>query len=323
MAWVIYKHTLLVGDRKGWSYIGQTSKTKPERRWGSGGNNYKKNSFFYAEIQKHGWDAFSHEILEEGITTRTAANKAEQYWIDHYRTFVGFDDCKGFNLTPGGGSYQYRITNSVNETILAWEAELDKYLLAGWWIMDPLEYKRWFRRNSESYVLEKQRKREAYQQNIEAGRQKQRDYYAENAEKIRQRSRDAYKKDGKERYQKNRASRLASNKAYYAKLKDTAEYKQKHAEANKKWWEKKRLLESNREVNVKLPKPRKSDYRHSAETRKKMSENCTRCRAVRCVETGQVFRSAEDAFKQLNIRHIAECCKNTKRTTGGYHWEYV
>lgn len=322
MAWVIYKHTLLVGDHKGWSYIGQTSKANPEYRWGKG-NNYKSNSFFYAEIQKHGWDAFSHEILEKDIPTRTAANKAEQYWIDHYRTFVGFDDCKGFNLTPGGGSHQYRITNSANETTLAWEAELDKYLLDGWWIMDPLEYKRWFRRNSASYVLEKQRKREAYQQNIEVERQKQRDYYAENAEKMRQRGRDSYKKDGKERYRKNRSNRLASNKAYRDKLKDTAEYKKRHAEANKRWLEKKRLLASSLEVSVKLSELHISEYRHSDETKKKISENCTTCRAVRCVETGQVFRSAHDVFKQLNIRHVTECCKNSKRTAGGYHWEYV
>lgn len=60
-------------------------------------------------------------------------------------------------------------------------------------------------------------------------------------------------------------------------------------------------------------------YHHTDESRKKMSENCTRCRAVFCVETGQVFRSAREVFKQLNIRHITECCKNPKLTAGGYH----
>jgi hypothetical protein len=64
-------------------------------------------------------------------------------------------------------------------------------------------------------------------------------------------------------------------------------------------------------------------YQHDDERRKKMSENCTRCRAVLCLETGQVFRSAHDVFKQLNIRHVVECCKNPKLTAGGYHWEYV
>ena len=247
MSWVIYKHTLLVGDHKGWSYIGQTSKANPNRRWGNG-NNYKGNSLFYNAIQKYGWDAFSHEIIEDSITTRAAANKAEHYWIDHYRTFVGFPDCKGYNLTPGGGSFQYRITNNNNETLLVWDAEVDQYLPNGWRIMNNAEYKRWFRQNSDAYSREKQIKREKYNQNIEAERQKQRDYYASTAEKQRQRCRDAYKKNGKERYQKNKANRLASNKIYYDKNRDTEEYKKRHAEANKRWYEKKRLLESSKEV---------------------------------------------------------------------------
>lgn len=82
------------------------------------------------------------------------------------------------------------------------------------------------------------------------------------------------------------------------------------------------------EVKLKLAESSKGNtnalgYRHDEERRKKMSENCTRCRAVLCVETGSTFRSAHDVFKQLNIRHVAECCKNPNLTAGGYHWEYV
>ena len=64
-------------------------------------------------------------------------------------------------------------------------------------------------------------------------------------------------------------------------------------------------------------------YKHSDESRKKMVENCSRCKTVRCIETDQVFRSASDVLKQLGIRHVTECCKNSKLTAGGYHWEYV
>ena len=246
MSWVIYKHTLLVGEREGWSYIGQTSKDNPKQRW-SNGNGYRDNPFFFADIQKYGWDAFSHEIIEDSIPTATATDKAECYWISYYRTFVGFDDCKGYNLTPGGASYQCRITNSNNESLLVWNADVDQYLSDGWWLMDAREYKRWFRQNSEAYVREKQIKREKYNQNLEIERQKQRDYYASTAEKQRQRSRDAYKKNGKERYQKNKVNRRASGQAYYNKVKDTEEYKKRHAEANKRWREKKLLQMSNLE----------------------------------------------------------------------------
>ena len=43
---------------------------------------------------------------------------------------------------------------------------------------------------------------------------------------------------------------------------------------------------------------------------------------VRCIETGIVYNSQADAFKQTNIRHITECCKRTIPTAGGYHWCY-
>lgn len=244
MSWAIYKHTLLAEDSEhyGWSYIGQTSKANPARRWGKDGNGYQASSFFYAEIQKYGWEAFSHEILEDLILTQADANKAEQYWIAYYRTFVGFTDCKGYNLTPGGNNCQYRITNSNNESLLVWDADLDRYFRDGWRVMNGAEYKKWFRQNSDAYVREKQIKREKYNQNIETERQKQRDYYADNSEKIRQRCRDNYAKNGKERYQNNKANRQASNKAYYDRIKDTPEYKKKHAEANKRWREKKLAL---------------------------------------------------------------------------------
>lgn len=50
-------------------------------------------------------------------------------------------------------------------------------------------------------------------------------------------------------------------------------------------------------------------------------------RAVRCVETGEVFRSTREVERQLHISHsgVARCCNGTPRykTHGGYHWEYV
>ena len=64
-------------------------------------------------------------------------------------------------------------------------------------------------------------------------------------------------------------------------------------------------------------------YRHNEERRRKMSENCTRSRAVRCVETGHIFRSAHEVLKQFKIGHVGDCCRNANLTAGGYHWEYV
>lgn len=60
----------------------------------------------------------------------------------------------------------------------------------------------------------------------------------------------------------------------------------------------------------------------SKETRKRLSESHyisnSKQRAVLCIETGEVFKSAHIAG-----RHVDEVCKGIRKTAGGYHWRYV
>ena len=81
--WKIYKHTLLVGSHKGWSYVGLTSQNL-KKRW-RGGSGYKQEhqSIFYNAIQKHGgnntWNTvWSHELLEDNIESLEKANVSEE-----------------------------------------------------------------------------------------------------------------------------------------------------------------------------------------------------------------------------------------------------
>ena len=71
----------------------------------------------------------------------------------------------------------------------------------------------------------------------------------------------------------------------------------------------------------------------SDETREKMRINHAdvsgsknpRARAIRCIETGEVLWGAK-AFEEkygINRTHITSCCRGARKTTGGYHWEYV
>lgn len=48
-------------------------------------------------------------------------------------------------------------------------------------------------------------------------------------------------------------------------------------------------------------------------------------RAVRCVETGEVFESITEAanWAGVNPMSIARACKNNEFTSAGYHWQYV
>ena len=51
----------------------------------------------------------------------------------------------------------------------------------------------------------------------------------------------------------------------------------------------------------------------------------TCAKRVRCVETGQEFESVGEACKQcgLKIANLSACLHGKRKTTGGYHWEFV
>ena len=53
---------------------------------------------------------------------------------------------------------------------------------------------------------------------------------------------------------------------------------------------------------------------------------CSHTKPVRCIETGKVFNSIKLAAEYCNLKKgdkISMCCKGTRKTAGGYHWEYV
>ena len=46
---------------------------------------------------------------------------------------------------------------------------------------------------------------------------------------------------------------------------------------------------------------------------------------VICVETGQIFRTITEAAEKMNLNYarISDVCRGKRKTTGGYHFEYV
>ena len=48
-------------------------------------------------------------------------------------------------------------------------------------------------------------------------------------------------------------------------------------------------------------------------------------KATRCIETGNVYRSAREAARQTGIgpAQISMCCRGERQTAGGLHWEYI
>ena len=92
----IYKHTA----PNGMNYIGMTCRSNPRLRWGRNGNKYCDNKRFYNDIQKYGWDNFSHDILYNNLTKE----EAEQKEIELIAYYKSNQQEYGHNIKKGGNA---------------------------------------------------------------------------------------------------------------------------------------------------------------------------------------------------------------------------
>lgn len=90
-SYTIYMH--IVPD--GGVYIGATTQ-KLSERW-HGGAGYKRQPRFFSAIEKYGWDAIEHRILETGLTEEEAEQKEREYIKKYDATGE-----KGYNADLGG-----------------------------------------------------------------------------------------------------------------------------------------------------------------------------------------------------------------------------
>jgi group I intron endonuclease len=100
----IYKITNNVNDK---IYIGKTEYVKPEERWKQHLREYTRKRCekrpLYAAMNKYGIEHFHFEVIEETDNPE----EREKYWIKNLRTYIGFDDCNGYNATLGGDGSSY------------------------------------------------------------------------------------------------------------------------------------------------------------------------------------------------------------------------
>lgn len=93
----IYKVTNKINGKV---YIGQTNNPKRRRTEHFACRNQKREKkLLYYAIEKYGAENFSFEIIEDFCEDY---NEKEKYWIQKYRSFVGYEDCNGYNVTQGG-----------------------------------------------------------------------------------------------------------------------------------------------------------------------------------------------------------------------------
>ena len=103
----VYCHTLFDGRK----YIGITCQPL-NRRWRNGEGYKSKDGYFYNAIKKHGWDAFSHEVLIHGLS-EDEAKAIERLLITLFKTQ---DRSKGFNIS-GGGDGMFNPTEETRQKI--------------------------------------------------------------------------------------------------------------------------------------------------------------------------------------------------------------
>ncbi len=105
--YTIYKATNIVNGKV---YIGFDSNWPSRMRshsTKSGFNKLKRknkhdNNYFHNAINKYGKDNFEWEILYQSKDKDHTLNVMENYFICEYRSYIGFDDCNGYNRTLGG-----------------------------------------------------------------------------------------------------------------------------------------------------------------------------------------------------------------------------
>lgn len=105
----------------------------------------------------------------------------------------------------------------------------------------------------------------------------------------------------------------------------TIQYNNNYGSRNQKIGEtlkgKKFSEESKRKISeAKKGKSFSDEHRRNLSNAKK-----DKWKAVRCIETDEVFHSLNYAEKITHIAstHISDCCKGKAKTAGGYHWEFV
>lgn len=89
----------------GKSYIGQTNQLLEKRIRQHKIKSKDGKEVFHKAIRKYGFDVISWSVIEE-VETQEELNEREIYWIDYFKTYVGFSNCNGYNSTLRGGGME-------------------------------------------------------------------------------------------------------------------------------------------------------------------------------------------------------------------------
>ncbi len=97
---IIYKATNCINKKL---YIGKTVRELQVRtnRHFQDAFFTDSNTFFHRAIRKYGRENFTWEIIDQA-EDKEELNEKEKYWIQHYNSFIKFENSNGYNMTIGG-----------------------------------------------------------------------------------------------------------------------------------------------------------------------------------------------------------------------------
>lgn len=103
----IYK---IINDVNQKLYVGKTSLLSIEDRFKQHCKDYNRPRCdkrpLYEAMSKYGIENFHIELIEE-VENDEIACEREIFWINQLRTYIGFEDCNGYNATLGGDGKAY------------------------------------------------------------------------------------------------------------------------------------------------------------------------------------------------------------------------
>lgn len=252
-------------------------------------NKISYNCIFYKALRKYGIDNFSFEILE--VCNEAMLNDKESFYINKYRTYVGFEDCNGYNMTLGGNNstitnkkkiVQYSLNGEkIAEFNSISEAKRQTGVIH---IFEVLQHKR---RSSGGFLwsYENELPHEYYE------------YIPVQSKKIVQYDlkgnficcynsiKEAVEKTGLTSlsYCLRNKNPKVGNFLWSYEGQDIPEYTNKHKLANRK-----KVFQYDENWNLL-----------------------------------QIFNSVTEATKLTGIKNISACCRGTREKAGGYKWSYT
>lgn len=167
MIYTIYKVTNTINNK---IYIGFDSDW-PKRIKTHKSDYKRKNKLcrFYSAIIHYGWDNFLWEPIYQSKNKNHTLNEMENYFIEEYRTYIGFEDCNGYNMTLGGDgalgsnikTFRFYYNNEIVEITNIWEfckgTNLSPQTLYAVSYGAQLSYKGFININYPNYILKKDR----------------------------------------------------------------------------------------------------------------------------------------------------------------------